>query len=65
MTINGANYSGYISSWFGTTQLAANGTLSVNLQARGVTPGTNEVFVFTGADPSGRTWTANVTVQLK
>jgi len=65
MTINGANYSGNITSWFGTNQLAANGKLSVNLQVRGVPAGTNEVFVFTGADPSGRTWTTSVTVQLR
>jgi hypothetical protein len=64
MTINGANYTSSITAWFGTNQLAANGVLSVNLQARGVAKGTNEVFVFTGTDPSGRTWSTSLTVTL-
>jgi hypothetical protein len=64
MTINGANYSSSITSWFGTNQLAAGGSLSVNLQARGVTSGTKEVFVFSGVDPSGQTWSTTLTVTL-
>jgi subtilase family serine protease len=64
MTINGANYSSSITSWFGTNQLPAGGSLSVNLQVRGVTSGTKEVFVFSGTDPSGQTWSTTLAVTL-
>jgi hypothetical protein len=39
MTINGTNYLSSIPSRFGTNQLAAGGTLQVNLLARGATSG--------------------------
>ncbi len=63
LTINGQDYSSSIGSLFGGRALPAHGTLSGSL-ALGVglqVPG-NVVFVFSGADLSGVTWSEQITV---
>ncbi|HEY3839612.1 MAG TPA: protease pro-enzyme activation domain-containing protein [Bryobacteraceae bacterium] len=64
MTFNGANLSSSITPWFGTNQMAAGGTFSVNLSVRSAQRGAQEVFVFSGQDPSGRTWSTSLTITL-
>jgi hypothetical protein len=62
-TWNGIDYSSDIANWFGSTTLAANGTLSANLEAKDLTVPANIVFAFTGQDSQSWTpWTAQITV---
>ncbi|MBZ5724688.1 MAG: Ig-like domain repeat protein [Acidobacteriia bacterium] len=57
-TINGVNNL----SVFDTTDLPANGTMSLALAGSGLTPPIDRVFILTGADADGRTWTQQITV---
>ncbi len=56
LKIGGTDYSGYITQWFGTNHLAANGTIQASLRASGVNGGP-QYFEFWGVDDaSGQTW---------
>jgi hypothetical protein len=62
-TFSGADYSSDIASWFGSTTLPANGSLSANLEWKGLTVPVNVVIAFTGRDSASATpWTAQITV---
>jgi subtilase family serine protease len=63
-TINTADYSAAIRTFFGTTQIAANGSIATTLHLSGLTPQTI-VFGFKGTDTSGRTWTASIPVPFQ
>jgi hypothetical protein len=63
---NGTDYSSSIASWFGSTQIAANGTITAPLSGSGRFPAGDQYFEFWGIDTaSGTTWyrTAVVTFQ--
>jgi uncharacterized protein (TIGR03437 family) len=64
MKINGTDYSSQISSFFPSTNIPANGTLSTSLGATMIAPPLDQVFVFSGTDASGATWTRQATVTL-
>jgi hypothetical protein len=56
LKINGTDYSGNIGAWFGTTQIAAHGSIQASLAASGVAAGP-QYFEFWGIDgASGQTW---------
>ncbi len=57
-TINGVNNLSGLPS----TSLPPNGTISARLQGSFLTAPLNRVFVFTGRDASGATWTQQITV---
>ncbi len=61
-TINGTDYSGQINAFFGSSAIAARGSLSSNLRTRGLTVPTNVVFGFSGRDPGGQGWTQQISV---
>ena len=61
-TVNGTSYASQIRQFFGSTQIAAKGSLTTNLRMTGLTPPTNVTFGFAGTDPNGRTWTSSISV---
>jgi subtilase family serine protease len=60
----GINYSGSIGKFFGSTTLAANGSLSAALKGSNIAVPSTVPMVFTGRDDSGTTWTRQATVQF-
>ena len=61
-TFDGVAFSGSIASFFGTTALAAHGTLSANLKAGNITVPATIPIVFTGRDASGASWSQQLAV---
>jgi uncharacterized protein (TIGR03437 family) len=61
-SINTTDYSSNIVSWFGTSTLPANGTLSAHLRSKISSVPATWTFKFTGADASNATWTQQVSV---
>jgi len=61
-TFDGLSYTGSIAPLFGSTTLAAHGTLSANLQAGNVPVPSTVTIVFTGRDASGAAWTQQIAV---
>ena len=53
-----------LGSFFTTTKIPANGSITSSLAASGYVPPADVVFQFTGADGDGKTWSQNVTVHL-
>jgi hypothetical protein len=62
LNIDGVNYSGSAAKFFGSASLPAHGTLSASLKAANIAVPSNVVFVFTGRDASGATWTQQISV---
>lgn len=58
-TINGIQQN--LAFWT-SNKIPANGTVAANLAASGLTAPLNRVFVFTGEDPDGQSWTQQITV---
>ncbi len=63
-SIDGTDYSGSIATFFGTSSIPANGTLSASLEAKSLAVPLKRVFVFSGRDSGGRTWTQQATAQF-
>jgi uncharacterized protein (TIGR03437 family) len=63
-TIDGVDDSSNIKSLFGTSAIPANGLIFAGLEASNLNPPVNRVFGFAGVDPSGATWTQQITVQF-
>jgi uncharacterized protein (TIGR03437 family) len=61
-SIDGADHTADIPSWFGSSTLPARGTLAAAIGSRGLTVPVNRVFVFSGRDSSGLTWTQQLSV---
>ncbi len=59
---NGTDYSSQIVSYFGSSTIPAHGTISVNLEASGLTVPATLVFSFTGVDAGGRQWSQQLSV---
>ena len=64
LTIAGNNYSTDIVSFFGSSSIAANGTLSASLQTTNLTVPATLLFIFSGVDGNGRTWSQQLNVQF-
>ena len=64
LTINGTSYAGDIAQFFGTSSIPAYGTISAALQDTGATPPATLIFVFSGIDPNGRSWSQQLSAQL-
>ena len=52
------------SSFFGTTKIPANGSISASLSGSGYVPPATATFKFAGADANGQTWSQTATVNL-
>ena len=61
-SIDGEDYSTSINDFFGTASIPANGTLSTELEASGLTVPSVRAYVFSGKDASGRSWTQTINV---
>jgi hypothetical protein len=61
-TVGGVSYTSSIPSFFGSTALAAHGTLTASLAAANIAVPSSMVMVFTGRDASGATWTQQTSV---
>jgi hypothetical protein len=61
-TFDGSNYSGSIASFFGSTALAPQGTLTATLKAGNIPVPLSVPLVLTGRDASGATWTQQIAV---
>jgi len=61
-TFNGTDYSSQIVSYFGSSTIPANGTISVNLEAMSLTVPATLAFSFTGVDAGGRQWSQQLSV---
>jgi hypothetical protein len=61
-TVGGVSYAASLSSFFGSTTLAANGTLSASLEAANIAVPSTMAMVFTGRDASGALWTRQISV---
>jgi hypothetical protein len=65
LRLNGVDYSGSISTWFGTARIAANAAIEAPLHAAGLPPG-DQYFEFEGVDEgSSQTWYRVATVSLR
>jgi hypothetical protein len=64
-TINGTNFTPVMASFFGSTQIAAHATASSTMNVQWAPLPATLVFVLSGADPSGRTWTQTVSLATK
>jgi hypothetical protein len=65
LRLNGVDYSGSISTWFGTARIAVNAAIEAPLHAAGLPPG-DQYFEFEGVDEaSGQTWYRVATVRLR
>jgi len=53
-----------IVEWFGTANLAANGSLSLDMRGRDMAVPSDHVFAIAGVDASGQKWTRQVTVSF-
>jgi hypothetical protein len=63
-SIDGTDYTQYISAWFGSKNLAAHGTLSVALRAKDLTVPADLVYSFSGVDANGKKWSQQLTVRF-
>jgi subtilase family serine protease len=61
-TFDGMSFAGAIAKFFGTTTLAAHGSLTGNLNAGNITPPAQVPIVFTGRDASGASWSQRIVV---
>jgi hypothetical protein len=61
-TINGTSFTPAISSFFGSTKIAALGTLSSSMQIQWKPLPATIVFAFTGVDASGHQWSQSLSV---
>jgi hypothetical protein len=61
-TINGTNFTPAMSADFGSTQIAAHGTLTSTINIQWTPLPATLVFVFNGVDGSGRQWTQTVSL---
>ena len=61
-TINGTSFTSAIAQFFGTTKLAALGTLTSSMFIQWKPLPTTIVFGFTGVDASGHQWSQSVSV---
>jgi subtilase family serine protease len=61
-TFDGMSFGGSLASFFGSTTLPANGTLTANMSAGNIPVPSMVVLVFTGRDASGAMWSQQVTV---
>jgi hypothetical protein len=61
-TINGTNFNSAIPSFFGGTQIAGNASVTSILDIQWSPLPSTLVFVFSGVDPSGHTWTQTVSL---
>ncbi|GEM_PF-2165156 len=61
-SINGQDYSSDISGFFTSANIAAHGTVQASLRSQGFTVPGNVVFVFSGVDAGGRTWSQQLSV---
>ncbi|MGD1069360.1 MAG: Ig-like domain repeat protein [Bryobacteraceae bacterium] len=61
-TINGTNFTSSIAAFFGSTKIAAHGTLSANLIIQWLPLPANIVFAFTGVDAGGMQWSRSVSI---
>jgi hypothetical protein len=61
-TINGTNFAPAMAADFGGTQIAAHGTLTSTMNIQWTPLPATLVFVFSGADASGRQWTQTVSL---
>jgi hypothetical protein len=63
---NGADYSGSITSWFGSARIPANGSITAPLTGAGRFPAGDEYFEFWGVDEaSGTPWYRVATVTFR
>ena len=51
-------------SYWSSTKISANGTVSATLEASGITPPLSRDYHFTGADADGTTWARDLTVNF-
>jgi uncharacterized protein (TIGR03437 family) len=65
ITIDGVNYTSQISSLFGGAAIAPGGSISAGIGFKGVTVPKTVVFVFTGVDASGATWTNQISLPFQ
>jgi uncharacterized protein (TIGR03437 family) len=63
-SIDDTDYTGQFPALFGSSTLAANGTLSAAMRAKLVTVPSNHVFAFSGVDPGGQRWNRQLTVSF-
>jgi hypothetical protein len=64
-SIDGDDLSDYIADWFGSANLAANGSLSVDMRAKDLDVPSDIVFAFAGADASGQKWAKQISVSFR
>ena len=62
LMIDGNDYSSQIATFFGTASIAAHGTVQASLRTKGLTPPATLLFVFSGADASGKQWSQQMSV---
>jgi len=63
-TIGGISYASQMTSFFGTTNILANGFISASLGYKTLTVPSTQVFGFNGIDASGRQWSQQVSVSF-
>ena len=61
-TFDGMSFAGSIAKFFGSTALAAHGSLTANLHAGNITAPAMLPVVFTGRDASGASWSQQIVV---
>jgi hypothetical protein len=64
-SINGTDFTPSIAAFFGTTQMAANGTLTGTMEIQWNPLPAVLVFVFTGEDASGAKWSQTVSLATR
>ncbi len=63
-TFGGVSFANSIAAFFGSTTLAAHGTLSTTLKAGNIAVPSSVTIVFTGRDASGAMWAQEIAVQF-
>jgi hypothetical protein len=63
-TFDGISFAGSIAKFFGSTTLAAHGTLTGTLKAGNIPVPATVPIVFTGRDASGAAWSQQIAVQF-
>jgi hypothetical protein len=61
-TVNGTSFTSAVRAFFGSTQIAALGTLASSMQIQWKPLPATIVFAFTGVDASGRQWSQSLSV---
>ncbi|HTP31790.1 MAG TPA: protease pro-enzyme activation domain-containing protein [Candidatus Acidoferrales bacterium] len=62
LTIDNTDYSSSIKSWFGTSAIGGNQSISATIDWKNVNAPMNMPFVFSGADANGATWSVQLSV---